>query len=196
VVCGGDLEPQTLIHAYARGLFPMPVRRRTLGWWSPDPRGVLPVDGLRVSRSLRRSLRRYEVRVDTAFDEVVTACATLPRPHGWITRDVARAYRRLHALGLAHSVEAWAPDGRLVGGLYGVAIGGLFAGESMFHLEVDASKVTLVALVERLATVPDALLDVQWSTPHLASLGVVEQSRHAYLDRAAAAVDGGGEWPG
>jgi leucyl/phenylalanyl-tRNA--protein transferase len=195
VVCGGDLEPQTLVQAYAQGLFPMPVRRRTLGWWSPDPRGVLPLGGMQVSRSLRRSLRRYEVRVDTAFDEVVDACARLPRPHGWITRDVARAYQRLHRLGLAHSVESWSPDGRLVGGLYGVSIGGLFAGESMFHLELDASKVALVALVERLVDVPGALLDVQWSTPHLASLGVVEVGRDRYLALLDRALAGGGGWP-
>jgi leucyl/phenylalanyl-tRNA--protein transferase len=182
-VCGGDLEPQTLVTAYATGLFPMPVRRRTMGWWSPDPRGVLPTDGLMVSRSLRRSLRRFEIRVDTAFATVVEACGALPRPHGWITHEITSAYIRLHELGLAHSVEAWSADGRLVGGLYGVALGGLFAGESMFHLETDASKVALVALVERLGTDPDVLLDVQWSTPHLASLGVVELPRTAYLAR-------------
>ena len=180
-MCGGDLEPQTLITAYASGLFPMPVRRRTMSWWSPDPRGVLPLDGLRVSRSLRRSLRRFEVRVDTAFATVVEACGSLPRPHGWITREIAEAYVRLHELGLAHSVETWSEDGRLVGGLYGVSVGGLFAGESMFHLETDASKVALVALVERLRDEPDALLDVQWSTPHLATLGVVDVRRDEYL---------------
>jgi leucyl/phenylalanyl-tRNA--protein transferase len=194
-VCGGDLEPETLVAAYATGLFPMPVRRRTLGWWSPDPRGVLPLDGLRVSRSLRRSTRRFEVRIDTAFDDVVELCASLPRPHGWISRDIVRAYAQLHRLGLAHSVETWSSDGRLVGGLYGVAIGGLFAGESMFHLETDASKVALVGLVEHLADVPAALVDVQWSTPHLASLGVVDVTRVEYLRRLDDALGAGSTWP-
>ncbi len=160
-----------------------------MGWWSPDPRGVLPLDGLRVSRSLRRSLRRYEVTVDRAFDEVIGACADLPRPHGWISPEIVEAYRDLARRGIAHSVESWTPDGRLVGGLYGVNVGGLFAGESMFHTEVDASKVALVHLVEMLHEVPGALLDVQWSTPHLASLGVVELPRLEYVRRLAVAVE-------
>src|SRR5690606_23365927 len=128
--------------------FPMPVRaadREVLAWWSPDPRAVLPLDGLKVSRSLRRSIDRYEVRFDTAFAAVVEACADPDRPGSWITPEVAAAYVRLHELGWAHSVETWR-DGRLVGGLYGVAIGGLFAGESMFHHDTDASKVALVGL--------------------------------------------------
>jgi leucyl/phenylalanyl-tRNA--protein transferase len=167
----------------------MPVRRRRLGWWSPDPRGILPLDRLRVTRSLRRSLRRYEVTVDEAFEEVIRACAETPRPHGWISPDIVDAYQDLARLGIAHSVEAWTPDGELAGGLYGVNLGGLFAGESMFHRAVDASKVALVRLVEALRDVPDALLDVQWSTPHLASLGVVEVSRHRYLELLSAALD-------
>lgn len=175
--------------AYALGYFPMPIRRRRMGWWSPDPRGVLPLDGLRVTRSLRRSLRRYEVTVDRAFDEVIRACAELPRPHGWISSEIVDAYRVLASRGIAHSVEAWTPEGQLVGGLYGVNVGGLFAGESMFHTAVDASKVALVHLVELLREVPGALLDVQWSTPHLASLGVVEVSREEYLRRLAVAVE-------
>jgi leucyl/phenylalanyl-tRNA--protein transferase len=151
---------------------------------------VLPLDGLRVSRSLRKVLPRFEVRVDTAFAEVVRACADPTRTGRWITPDVAHAYQRLHALGWAHSVECWA-DGELVGGLYGVAVGGLFAGESMFHRARDASKVALVALVEMLRAGPDAprrLLDVQWSTEHLARLGVVELPREDYLRRLRAAL--------
>jgi leucyl/phenylalanyl-tRNA--protein transferase len=140
------------------------------------------------SRSLRRSLRRFEIRVDTAFRTVVEICGTLPRPHGWITPEIVGAYTRLHELGVAHSVETWSAEGRLVGGLYGVSLGGLFAGESMFHLETDASKVALVALVDRHDATAGALLDVQWSTPHLASLGVVDVSRSEYLDRLAAAM--------
>lgn len=192
VVIGGDLEPSTLVTAYCDGMFPMPVgRRRRIGWWSPDPRGVLPVDGLVVSRSLRRSRRRYEVRVDTAFRETMLRCGDPRRPHGWITPEFVDAYTRLHELGLAHSVETWSPEGELVGGLYGVAFGGLFAGESMFHHAPDASKVALVALVELLTSdrKETPLLDVQWSTPHLASLGAIEVDRAAYLGRLAVAVD-------
>ncbi|HVL93917.1 MAG TPA: leucyl/phenylalanyl-tRNA--protein transferase [Acidimicrobiales bacterium] len=188
VAAGADLDPGTLLAAYRAALFPMPVDEQ-LGWWSPDPRGVLPLDGLRVSRSLRRSCRRYSVSVDTAFDDVIEACAE-PRGGGeWITPAIRAAYRRLHRLGWAHSVECRDGDGALVGGLYGVAIGGLFAGESMFHRAPDASKVALVALVDLLREGGAALLDVQWSTPHLASLGVVEVSRPAYLRLLTAALE-------
>lgn len=186
VALGGDLGPGTLLRAYRQGLFPMPVRGR-LAWWSPHRRGVLPLVGLRVSRSLRRSCRRYEIRVDTAFGEVVEACADPDRDFGWIDDDIRAAYLRLHRLGWAHSVEAWRDD-RLVGGLYGVAIGGLFAGESMFYRETDASKVALVRLVELLREGGATLLDVQWSTPHLESLGVVEIPRREYQARLAEAI--------
>ena len=161
-------------------------------------RGVLPLDGLRVSRSLRRSLRDFEVRVDTCFDAVVAACADPRREAGWITRDVAAAYGELHRLGWAHSVEVWR-DGELAGGLYGVSIGGLFAGESMFHRVTDASKAALVALVRLLTAdgVPDRLLDVQWVTPHLASLGAVEVPRAAYLRSLETALTvAPPAWPG
>jgi len=187
---GADLEPGTLLAAYRSGLFPMPIKRPpVIAWWSPDPRGVLPLDGLRVTRSLRASCHRYEVRIDTAFDEVIAACADPARDHGWIDDDILAAYRGLHRLGWAHSVEAWTPEGELAGGLYGVAIGGLFAGESMFHRRRDASKVALVHLVEVLRGGGGSLLDVQWSTDHLASLGVVEIRRDDYLRRLAAAID-------
>ena len=193
VAMGGDLEAGTLLAAYRRGLFPMPSgprRRAAPAWFSPVSRGVLPLDGLVVSRSLRRSVRSLEVRVDTAFTEVVQACADPRRPGGWISADIVAAYTRLHDLGWAHSVETWRDD-RLVGGLYGVAIGGLFAGESMFHHVRDASKVALVGLVERLTDehAADRLLDVQWRTPHLASLGVVELNRPRYLRRLARALE-------
>lgn len=186
---GADLAPGTLLHAYRSGLFPMPLQRDgPMAWWSPDPRGILPLDGLRVSRSLRRSRRRYEVRFDTCFDEVVAACARTRRRGGWITPDIGAAYGDLHRLGWAHSVEAWDEEG-LAGGLYGVAIGGLFAGESMFHRRTDASKVALVALVEELRDEhPDRLVDVQWRTDHLATLGVVEVPRAVYLERLAVAL--------
>lgn len=193
---GADLEPGTLLAAYRAGVFPMGVGRDgrgPLGWWSPDPRGVLPLDGLRVSRSLLRSCDRFEVRIDTAFDQVVAGCADPAREGCWITGQVAAAYGRLHRLGWAHSVETWR-QGELMGGLYGVASGGLFAGESMFHRVGDASKVALVALVDLLrqdellrqdtaAGPVDRLLDVQWRTEHLASLGVVEMTRREYLGR-------------
>ena len=181
---GADLEPGTLLAAYRAGLFPMRLDGLggPLGWWSPNPRGVLPLEGLRVSRSLRRSLRRFEVRVDSAFDAVVSGCAGGGRRGGWITADLAQAYGRLHRLGWAHSVEAWTPEGELAGGLYGVAVGGLFAGESMFSLAPDASKVALVHLAALLREGAYArLLDVQWCTPHLASLGCVEVPRRRYL---------------
>jgi leucyl/phenylalanyl-tRNA--protein transferase len=188
---GADLEPGTLLAAYRRGLFPMPGESRDdpLLWFSPVRRGILPLGGLKVSKSLRRSMRTFEIRVDTAFDEVVAGCADPSRPQGWIDDDIRTAYADLHRLGWAHSVEAWR-EGRLAGGLYGVAVGGLFAGESMFHRETDASKVALAGLVSLLsdAHAETRLLDVQWSTPHLASLGVVEVDRHDYLARLAQAL--------
>jgi leucyl/phenylalanyl-tRNA--protein transferase len=185
---GADLEPGTLLAAYRNSIFPMPIDGK-LGWWCPERRAIIPVERLKVSRSLRRSTRRYEVRLDTAFDEVVTSCADPARPGGWISDGISAAYRRLHSLGWAHSVEAWDGGGRLAGGLYGVAIGGLFAGESMFHRQRDASKVALVGLIDLLATQPGALLDVQWLTPHLTSLGAVEVSRDEYLARLGAALE-------
>jgi leucyl/phenylalanyl-tRNA--protein transferase len=159
-----------------------------LVWWSPDPRGVLPLDGLRVGRSLRRSCARFEVRVDTAFEDVIDGCADPARAGRWITAAIRDAYVGLHRLGWAHSVEAWDGDG-LAGGLYGVAVGGLFAGESMFSRRTDASKVALVGLVARLRDGGASLLDVQWVTPHLASLGAVEVPRTEYLRRVAEAVE-------
>lgn len=179
---GADLEPGTLLAAYRAGLFPMPIDgTESMAWWSPDPRAVLPLDGLRITRSLRRSCRRYDVRIDTAFDSVVDGCADPGREGGWISPSVAVAYRRLHELGWAHSIEAWDDDG-LAGGLYGVAIGGLFAGESMFHRRADASKVALVVLVDFLRDgVAGRLLDVQWTTEHLVTLGAVAVPRVEYL---------------
>ncbi len=188
---GADLEPSTLVAAYRAGLFPMPdgPRGRRIGWWSPVERGILPLDRLRVTRSMRQSARRFEIRVDTAFDRVVDACADPRRSGGWITPAIRQSYGALHALGWAHSVESW-QDGELVGGLYGVAIGGLFAGESMFHHVRDASKVALMGLVDLLRDEhADArLLDVQWQTEHLASLGVVGVSREEYLTRLGQAL--------
>jgi leucyl/phenylalanyl-tRNA--protein transferase len=189
---GADLEPGTLLCAYRNGLFPMGLGhcgREPMGWWSPDHRGILPLDGVRVSRSLRRSRSRFAIRVDTAFETVVSACADPSRSGRWITDAVWQAYQRLHQLGWAHSVECWR-DNQLVGGLYGVAVAGLFAGESMFHRDTDASKVALLGLVDLLAADGDKrrLLDVQWRTPHLARLGVIEISRSEYLRRLRLAL--------
>jgi leucyl/phenylalanyl-tRNA---protein transferase len=184
---GADLAPGTLLAAYRTGIFPMPVRKRVVGWWSPDPRGVIPLDRLIVPRSLRRSRRRYEVRFDTRFRAVMERCGDPQRPHGWITPQFVDAYEALHRMGWVHSVETYL-DGRLVGGLYGVRINELFAGESMFSLATDASKVALVALVEWLNDSGATLLDVQWTTPHLASLGAVDMERQRYLELLEEAI--------
>lgn len=190
VAVGADLEPGTLLSAYRHGLFPMgigPEGTPPIGWWSPVRRGVLRPPDLRVSRSLRRSLRRFQISWDRAFVEVVTACSGQPRDGGWISPEIQEAYLALHRLGWAHSIEVWSGE-HLVGGLYGVAIGGLFAGESMFHIVPDASKVALVTLVDAMGFDGRRLIDVQWRTDHLASLGVSELSRHAYLAVLARAV--------
>ncbi len=192
---GADLAPGTVLAAYRRGLFPMAVdvpgvsRSTDMAWWSPDPRGVLPLSGLRVTRSMRQSARHFEIRVDTAFAEVVRGCADPARSGGWIDDRITAAYTALHRLGWAHSVEAWR-DGELAGGLYGLAIGGLFAGESMFTRARDASKVALMGLVRLLDDehADRRLLDTQWQTPHLATLGVVEVPRPDYLARLERAL--------
>jgi leucyl/phenylalanyl-tRNA---protein transferase len=184
---GADLEPATLVDAYRRGIFPWPHPGAPLPWFSPDPRGVIPLDELVVSRSLRTRLRRsgWETTVDRAFAAVLSGCADRPRgPRDggtWITPPMRAAYLRLHELGHAHSLEVWA-GGALVGGLYGVGVGGVFTGESMFHLATDASKVALVDLVARLAEAGGHLIDVQMVTPHLASLGARDQPRAEFLD--------------
>ncbi|MCZ3388843.1 MAG: leucyl/phenylalanyl-tRNA--protein transferase [Actinomycetia bacterium] len=192
---GADLEPGTLLAAYRTGLFPMHVafgtggdQSEVIGWWSPQPRGVLPLDGLVVSRSLRQSCRRLRTTVNHAFDAVVEGCADRGDQGRWINDQIRGAYRRLHELGWAHSIETWQGD-ELVGGLYGVSIGGLFAGESMFYRVTDASKVALVRLVKDLgADGRPGLLDVQWVTPHLASLGATEVTRAEYRRRLALAL--------
>ncbi len=191
LAAGGDLEPGTILAAYRGGIFPWPDPAGRLLWWSPDPRAVLPLDGFHESRSLRRFRRRggYRVSRDEACAAVVDGCAD--RVEGtWITPAIRRAYARLHALGWVHSVEVW--DGTtLVGGLYGVAIGGFFAAESKFHRAPNASKVALAALVEWLGERRFRLLDVQLATDHLRTLGVIEIPRREYLRRLedALAVD-------
>jgi leucyl/phenylalanyl-tRNA--protein transferase len=181
------LDPALLVRAYAAGIFPMADAGGRINWYAPDPRAIIEHANLRRSRSLRATIRkgRYEVRVDTAFEAVMRACAD--RPETWINAEFIRAYTALHRAGFAHSVEAW-QDGELVGGLYGVALGGLFCGESMFSRATDASKVCLVALVDRLVARGFVLHDVQFLTPHLASLGATTIPRAEYERRLAAAI--------
>ena len=193
VAVGGDLRAGTLLEAYRSGVFPMGLGEhgdRPLGWWSPDPRGVLLPGAAHASRSLRRSLRHFEMRVDTAFDEVLAACADPTRDGRWITPEIVDAYTELHALGWAHSIETWR-DGELVGGLYGLAVGGLFAGESMFHRETDASKAAVLAMAGFVFADgdPRRIIDVQWATDHLRTLGIVSIPREDYLERLDAALD-------
>jgi leucyl/phenylalanyl-tRNA--protein transferase len=186
VAVGGDLEPGTLLDAYRRGLFPMRVEGM-LAWCSPEPRGVIPLDRFHRSRSLRGAIPRFEVRVNTEFEAVMRGCADPAREHGWIDESFVSAYCALHELGWAHSVETW-QDGELVGGLYGVRIGRLFAGESMFHRVRDASKVACWATVELLRLDGATLFDIQWTTPHLRTLGAVDVTRAEYLRRLADSV--------
>ncbi|MBT8201770.1 MAG: leucyl/phenylalanyl-tRNA--protein transferase [Acidimicrobiia bacterium] len=186
---GADLDPGTLLAAYRRGIFPMPVGPdEVTGWWSPDPRAILPLDSVHVSRSLQRSLNKYTVTFGEDFAGVVAGCANPARPHGWITADMQAAYARLFELGWADSIEVWGTAGSLVGGLYGVRIGGFFAGESMFHRARDASKVALVRMAGHVAETGGALFDVQWQTPHLESMGAIEVPRADYLTLLAAAL--------
>ncbi|MFM7826303.1 MAG: leucyl/phenylalanyl-tRNA--protein transferase, partial [Acidimicrobiaceae bacterium] len=190
---GADLEPETLIYAYRHGVFPM-VSNENIGtdsdllWWSPQMRAIIPLDGLKVSRTMRRSAKKFEIRVDTQFENVMRNCAAPHRDNGWITEEFIDAYVKLHHLGWAHSFEVIDESGLLAGGLYGVRINKFFAGESMFHLVRDASKVALMALVETMKSSNMSLLDVQWLTPHLASLGAVAIKRDEYLRRLEVAV--------
>lgn len=188
---GGDLSVERLLLAYRSGIFPWPLDQRLLAWFSPDPRAILELDELHVSRSLAKRIRRadFELRISTAFEEVVRACAATSerRSSTWIIPQMVAAYSRLHALGHAHSVEVW--RGRdLLGGLYGVTMGGFFAGESMFTRETDASKIALHGLVERMKRRGMSLLDVQVPNPHLERLGIRQVTRAVYLRRLAAAL--------
>lgn len=182
VIGGGDLAPGTVLAAYREGFFPMPLDGH-LAWWSPAERGVLGPEDLKVSRSLRRSIPRFKVTLNESFTAVIDACADPRRPGGWITPAIRDAYVELHRLGWAHSVEVWNLTGELVGGLYGVSLGRLFCGESMFHHETDASKVALVHLVSLFADDEDWLIDTQWVTPHLATLGVRPIARREYVTK-------------
>lgn len=192
VLMGGELSPEWLIDAYRHGIFPWPSDEHRLSWWSPDPRAIFEFDNFHVSRSLARTCRRgaFSVTFDRDFASVIEGCASTGERAGgtWITTGIKRAYRQLHDLNLAHSVEAW-QDGILVGGVYGVAIGALFAAESMFHRQRDASKVALAHLVAHLRQRGYQLLDIQQLTPHTGRLGATEIPRSEFLLRVAEAVD-------
>jgi leucyl/phenylalanyl-tRNA--protein transferase len=190
---GGDLRPERLLEAYRHGIFPWYNEDQPILWWAPDPRAVLFPDKLHISRSLKRSLRpgQFTVTFDTCFREVMIQCAG-PRPRypeggTWITPTMVEAYTALHVMGYGHSVETW-QDGTLVGGLYGVAIGGAFFAESMFTRQSDASKVALVSLVRQLQTWGFHLMDCQQSSPHVMALGTEEIPRRDFLDHLAAAL--------
>lgn len=177
----GYIRPAVLIAAYRGGMFPMAMDNRgEIGWFSPDPRGVIPLEDFHIPHGLKRTLRKepFEIRIDTAFKEVMRGCAD--RKTTWISEEIVNSYEKLFELGYAHSVETW-QDGELVGGLYGIAIGGAFFGESMFSRAPDASKVALVKLVERIRKKKFQLLDTQWTTDHLSRFGCKEIPRHEYL---------------
>jgi leucyl/phenylalanyl-tRNA--protein transferase len=177
-----------LLYAYCNAMFPMAESREgPLYWYSPDPRAIIPLDGLKVSRSLRQLVKKrvFDVRVNTVFESVIRECAE--REETWISEQIVQSYLELHRLGYAHSVETWRNE-KLVGGLYGVAVGGAFFGESMFHTERDASKVALVFLVDRLREREFELLDTQFITPHLARLGAIEISKDEYVERLKHAI--------
>ena len=190
---GSSYDPEVLLTAYRRGLFPMPLEIDgdpvAIGWWSPATRAVFDPDNIRITRSLQQSLKKYRVTFDTAFEQVVRSCGDPSRPQGWINEDIVRAYVNMHELGHAHSVEVWDKKDRLVGGLYGVEFGGVFAGESMFHTSRDASKVALVHLANRLNDGAGRIIDTQWMTDHLRSLGARELSRTDYINLIATKMD-------
>ena len=181
------IPPDLLLHAYRQAVFPMAMEDGEIRWFSPDPRAIIPLEDFHVPHGLKRALRKgeYEIRIDTAFEETMRACAE--RDETWINEEIVQSYLALHRLGHAHSVEAWR-EGRLAGGLYGVSQGGAFFGESMFHRETDASKVALHALVQRLRERGFRLLDTQWLTPHLVTFGALEIPRSIYRELLAASL--------
>jgi leucyl/phenylalanyl-tRNA--protein transferase len=182
------IEPELLLQAYRLGVFPMAMEDGSISWFSPDPRAVIPLDRFHIPHDLRRVQRKatFEIKVDHRFAEVIRSCAG--RNDTWINPEIIQSYEQLYELGYAHSVEAWS-EGKLAGGLYGVAIGGAFFGESMFHRARDASKIALLALVERLRAHKFILLDTQWLTPHLAQFGAIEVTREQYLHALTRAVE-------
>ncbi len=182
------ISAELLVHAYRSSVFPMALEDGEIGWFSPDPRAIIPIQDFHVPHGLKRTLKKqvFEVRINTAFERVMRACAR--RDQTWISEEIVASFFNLHRLGWAHSVEAWMGD-HLAGGLYGVAIGGAFFGESMFHEVTDASKVALHGLIERLHRNGFGLLDTQWSTPHLKTFGTVEIPRSRYRRMLEASID-------
>jgi leucyl/phenylalanyl-tRNA---protein transferase len=182
------IEPELLLQGYRLGVFPMAMEDDSIAWFSPDPRAVIPLEDFHVPHALRRLWRQnaFEITIDNRFGEIIRGCA---RPKDtWINREIIESYERLHEIGYAHSIEAWS-ENKLAGGLYGVAIGGAFFGESMFHRVTNASKIALVALVDHLRKRKFALLDTQWITPHLQQFGAVEIPRNHYLRLLRSAVE-------
>lgn len=191
VAYGGDLSPSRILLAYRNGIFPWYSQGDPILWWSPDPRLVMDLDDFKFRKSLRKRLKHFDIRFDTAFEEVIRACATIARPGqegSWLVEEMIEAYTVLHGMGYAHSIEAYQDD-KLVGGLYGVAIGGVFCGESMFATVSDASKVAFAALVTHLREWGFDFIDAQVPTEHLKSLGAIEVSRTEYLERLYASCD-------
>jgi leucyl/phenylalanyl-tRNA--protein transferase len=192
---GGDFEPATIVAAYRAGIFPWPHDEIEHAWFSPDPRAIIPVGGLHIARRLARTVRsgHFRVTLDAAFEHVMIACAV--RTDGtWITPALIDGYTRLHQFGWAHSFEAWAADGSLAGGLYGVGVGGMFGAESMFHHATDASKVAMVAMMQHAERIGLQLIDIQVLTPHTESMGAVEISRAEYLERLGRALEAEVDW--
>ncbi len=196
VAHGGDFQPSTVLAAYRMGMFPWPHDDAEYVWFSPEPRAILPLDGLRISRRLGRTIRsgRFHATVDVAFEQVMRECAVRPDDGTWITPALIDGYTALHVAGHAHSVEVWNEQGGLAGGLYGVAAGAMFGAESMFHHESDASKVAMVALVQLALELGIELIDVQVLTDHTGRMGVVEISRREYLKRLDAALGREAGW--
>ena len=184
------IEPAVLVRAYRQGIFPMALEDDEIGWFSPDPRGVLPLEHVHVPARLARVVRsgRFEVAIDRDFEGVMRACAADRDDGTWISEEIIESYVALHRRGMAHSIETWR-EGQLAGGLYGVHLGGAFFGESMFHHQTDASKVALIALVTRMRERGLSLLDIQWVTPHLAQFGAREVPREDYLTRLSEVID-------
>ncbi len=195
---GADFRPETIVEAYRRGVFPWPQRGQEYLWFSPDPRAIIPIDGLRVSSRLARTLRqgRFRLSVDAAFERVISECGRGREEGTWITTRLRRAYLELHALGYAHSFEAWTAEGELAGGLYGIGVGGMYGAESMFHRVTDASKVAMAAMMAQCQRIGVQLVDIQVLSPHTESMGAIEISREEYLSRLGSVLRRDVRWVG
>lgn len=194
---GGDYTPESILGAYVRAMFPWPHEAGDRIWYSSDPRAILPVDGLNVSRRLARTLSqgKFTATVDAAFAEVIAGCADRGHEKTWITPELIECYVELHRLGWAHSFETWTPRGDLAGGLYGVGLRGMFGAESMFHQVTDGSKAAMVAMIQHLRAIGVSLIDLQVLTEHTERMGAIEIPRDEYIERLAAAMDRNVYWP-